>query len=82
MKKKPQETGIIIQTRNPDSSMEESEDSGDAAMEACAADLIRAIHDKDQKAVASAIKAAIECHSSEPEKDDSIEPHSYEASKE
>lgn len=44
------------------------EDDGDYDMlESAAEDLIKAIHSKDTKAVASAIRAAIELYDSEPQ---------------
>jgi hypothetical protein len=65
------QTGLIIQTRKPDGNAEpmESEDSGDHAMEACAEDMLRAISNKDAKALASAIRSALECSSSDGDND-------------
>lgn len=58
--------GLIISHRKPDGSNEmASEDNDMHAMEACAEDLIRAVHAKDAKAVAAALKAAIECADSQ-----------------
>lgn len=56
--------GLIIKSRTPDEPMgDEPHEAGDEnhALEACAEDLIRAIHAKDAKAVAEALKSALEC---------------------
>lgn len=60
--------GLIISTRKPDGSKteEHSEDNEDEGLDACASDLIKAIHAKDIKAVSSALKAAFELVDSEP----------------
>lgn len=54
--------GIIVTTRKPDGSTEpeDQSDGDDQGLSACAADLIRAVHAKDESAVASALKAAFE----------------------
>lgn len=62
---------VIMKNRTPDSETEKSEDS---SLDTCAQDLINAIHAKDVKGVAAALKAAMD--------DSSPEPHSYDAQKE
>lgn len=54
--------GLIIQKRNPDQEVEvnESEDYHAEAIEACAEALIEAVHNKDVKATAQAIKDAFD----------------------
>lgn len=69
-----------MKTREPDQKPEESDDG--AGLEACAQELIRAVHARDVKAVAQALQDAFELADSEPhEEGPHIEPHSYEASK-
>ena len=62
------QTGIIIAQRKPDGKEElhGPEDQEDAGLEAAAADLIRAVHAKDEAAVAAALRAAFEICDSEP----------------
>jgi hypothetical protein len=76
--------GLIVKMRAPDEKpdSEDSEDK-DAAIHACAQDLITAIHSKDVKLVAEAIRSAFEIldempheegeHTNEPS------PHTYDA---
>jgi hypothetical protein len=64
--KNKHQTGLIVQTRASDAS-QEPEDHGDHAIEACAQDLINAIHAKDMKGVAAALRAAIEMIKDEPQ---------------
>lgn len=53
--------GIIVKQRKPDEKPENAEeDDKDAAIHACAQDLINAIHGHDVKAAAEAIKSAFE----------------------
>jgi hypothetical protein len=83
--------GIVVKMRKPDEKAEggeipeESEDK-DAAIHACADDLIRSVHSQDTKGVAEALRSAFEIMDSEPHKEydhsQDVEPHSYEASKE
>lgn len=76
LKNKHQQTGVIVQNRTPD----EPKDSEDQGLMACAQDLIDAVHSKDAKRVASALKAAFEIADSEPHVEgEHVEPHSYEA---
>lgn len=83
MKERAPQAGVIIKTRTPDEQPEASDDDSSAPIEACAEELIRAVHAKDAKAAAMAIKDAFEILDSEPHEEAShIEPHSYEASKE
>lgn len=61
-------SGLIIATRKPDGTneaegMEGEEDQG---LSMAAADLIRAVHAKDEAATASALRAAFELLDSEP----------------
>lgn len=79
-KKQHQGSGITIKTRQPDE--DQPEPSGSEAIEACASDLIKAIHSHDMKGTAEALKSAFEILESQPHEEESIEPHSYEASKE
>lgn len=70
-------SSVINIDRKPD----EPNDSN-AGIEACAQDLISAVHAKDASAAASAIRAAFEMLESEPhEEGPHVEPHSYDASK-
>lgn len=79
MNKKPPQTGVIIKQRAPDTKPEESK-TDDSGIDACAEDLIQAIHARDVKAAAEAIKAAFEILDSEPHEEGShSEPHSYDA---
>lgn len=55
MKKKPQ-TGVIVTTRPSDETKQD--ESSDSDLETCAEDLINAVHNKDKKAVAEALRAA------------------------
>lgn len=74
----PASSGLIIKTRTPDEAP--AEDDSAAAIESCASELIRAVHAKDMKAVASALKDAFEILESGPEEEEkSVEPHSYDA---
>lgn len=68
LKPKSQSVGMIVQKRTPDGSIDNAVDeSGDPAMEACAEDIMRAIANKDAKALAFAIKSAFECMDSAEE---------------
>jgi hypothetical protein len=61
------QTGLIISQRKPDGETEEKgmEDQEDMGLMSAAEDLIRAVHAKDAKAVASALRAAFEIVDSE-----------------
>lgn len=76
-------SGLLIKTRTPDEKpeVEEDQDDSSAAIESCAAELIRAVHARDTKAVASAMQDAFEILESIPheENQESVEPHSYDA---
>lgn len=63
-------TGLSIKNRKPDQPADESS-SDSAGLEVCAQDLINAIHSKDIKRVASAIRAAIDIAGSMPDEDES-----------
>lgn len=65
-KDEAQDSGVIQKTRAPDKKPESEQEDSSAGMEAVAHDLIRAIHSRDVKAVADAIKAAFEIADSEP----------------
>jgi 2C-methyl-D-erythritol 2,4-cyclodiphosphate synthase len=77
--------GLIVKQRNPDKVEENQEDTSedkDASIHACAQDLIDAVHAKDIKAAAEAIRSAFEILDSQPHEEGehtSPEPHSYEA---
>lgn len=64
LKQKPMATGLIVQTRKADGDAKPMEDDSDAAMEACASDIMRAIESKDHRGLAKAIRSAMECHMS------------------
>lgn len=60
-------SGLIIKTRNPDEpKQEEPQDESVLAIEACADDLIKAVHAKDVKAAAQAMKDAFDILESLP----------------
>lgn len=66
-----QQSGVIVHNRAPDESpTSEPDDSGDHALEACAQDMIDAVHRRDAKAAASAMRAAFQCLESEPHEED------------
>ena len=61
--------GVAVTVRKPDGSqqIDESEDSQvDEALGACAADLIRGVHAKDEESVVAALKSAFEILDSQP----------------
>jgi len=61
--------GLIIKTRAPDENpdaQESEENDGSAAIESCAQELIDAVHNRDIKAVASALKSAFDILESMP----------------
>ncbi len=59
--KDAQISGVIVKHRSPDeNTSEESQDDPAAAIESCAQELIRAVHAKDTKAVAEALKDAFD----------------------
>lgn len=71
-----------MKTRAPDASPEaEDTDDSSAAIEACASELVRAVHAKDPTAVAEALKDAFEILQSMPSEEETNEPspHSYDA---
>lgn len=71
---KPKQTGLIVEQRKPDGNKEVSQE--DQGLEACAQDAINAIHAKDAKALASALRAAFELMELEPHEEG---PHTYDA---
>lgn len=63
------QTGIITKVREPDGNMtEDADDQSDdgAGLKAAAADLIRAVHAKDEDGTVSALRAAFELLEMEP----------------
>lgn len=64
LKSRPQQSGMAVITRTPDDPNAASDDSG---IEAAASDLISALHSKDVKATAAALKAAFELLDSMPQ---------------
>ncbi len=83
LKPKPQ-TGIIVETRKSDGGSKPDESEENHGLTACAEDLIRAVHAKDAKAVASALQAAFEVCESYPHEEgehtnESPSPHTFEA---
>lgn len=74
--------GLIVKTRAPDEKPQDESDDHSAAIEACARDLITALHAKDVKGVASAICSAFEILDSLPHEEGehtNASPHSYDA---
>ena len=67
LKNKIQSPGMIIETRKPDENPSQEEESNDdEGLEMAAQDLIDAVHSKDVKGVASAMRAAFEFLESQP----------------
>lgn len=66
--KAKRQTGLIVSQRKPDGGKEELYEEGNenAGLEACAEDLIRAVHAKDAEAVARAFKDAFELCETQP----------------
>jgi len=80
-KKQGMVSGLIIKNRKPDKPEENQEDK-DASIHACAQDLIDAVHNKDVKGVAEAMRSAFEILDSQPHEEGPHEkpsPHSYDA---
>lgn len=73
--------GLIMKTRTPDEKPEVEESDDLAAIESAASELVRAIHARDTKAVAAALKDALDIIQSMPEEsnESDVNPHSYEA---
>jgi hypothetical protein len=82
-RKQAASSGVIIKTREPDKTSEESTEQSidSSAIESCARDLISAVHAQDAKGVAEAIKTAFDILESMPheEMSEGPSPHSYEA---
>lgn len=77
--------GVIIKHRQPDEKPQENQEDNDkdAAIHACAQDLISAVHSHDVKGAAEAIRSAFEILDEMPhEEGPHIEPHSYESQRE
>ncbi len=86
-KKNAPQTGVIVQTRNPDEKPDENQEDNSDGIHACAKDLIDAVHAHDIKGAAEAIKAAFEIldskpHEEGPHTNEKPSPHTYEAQKE
>lgn len=75
--KKTQQSGLIVQERQPDEKSEGTDE--DAGMHAAAKDLMDAVHAKDIKRVAEALRAAFQIADSEPHNEG---PHTYDAQNE
>lgn len=75
--------GLIVKSRAPDEKPDSDEpEDKDAAIHACAQDLINAVHAKDTRAAAEAIRSAFEILDSMPHEEgphEGPEPHSYDA---
>lgn len=72
------QSGVIITNRQPDGDTPKEKSMDDTsmhAMEACARDLIRGVHTRDEKLVVEAMKSLFEIADSRPQ----IEGNSYEA---
>lgn len=74
-------TGLIVKTRDPDKKPEENQDDSNPAAEACASELIRAIHSRDSKAVVAALKDVLDTMEDAPE-DNSFEAQNIKAAEE
>jgi hypothetical protein len=75
--------GLIIKQRTPDEKPESEQDDSSASIDACAEELIRAVHARDTKAVANAMKDAFTILESEPHKEgEHVEKHTYAAQNE
>lgn len=61
--------GVIISQRKPDGSNEMKHEEGEemSQMEVCAEDILRAIANKDAKALAGALQAAMDISASQPQ---------------
>ena len=66
LKKKNQDSGIAIKYRAPDEKPQEEPEEDTDGLEACAMDIIRAIHEDNPKALAGAFRAAFEILESTP----------------
>lgn len=70
----------MVSVRKPDEKPEESQDVSTEAIMACAQDLIDAVHAKDTKSAAEAIKSAFEILDAMPHVEgEHVEPHGYDA---
>lgn len=65
-KDKSANVGLIVKTRAPDESSESKDEDSSAGIESCAQALISAIHSRDAKAAAAAIKDAFDILQSGP----------------
>lgn len=78
-KKEVQPTGLMVKTRIPDEKPAEDQNDESAGCEACASELIRAIHAKDAQAVVQAIKDILELIDTPSADDDSFESQNIKA---
>jgi hypothetical protein len=87
-KKNAPQTGVIVQTRNPDEKPDENQEDNSDGIQACAQDLLTAIQSSDTRSMADAIKAAFEILDAAPHKEgrhtneEKPSPHTYDAQKE
>lgn len=82
--RKKQIAGVIYSHRAPDTATEGQEDNENAGLEACAQDLIDAIHSQDKRRAAAAMRDAFEILESEPHEEagEAPSPHTYDAQNE
>jgi hypothetical protein len=78
-KKQTSVSGLIIKDRAPNTPAEEPINEN-AGMECCAMDLIIAVHTKDVKATAEALRNAFDMLEAEEDKQETtVSPHTYAA---
>lgn len=79
--KHKQVAGVIVKHRAPDIKDEPKEEANDNEyLEECARELLRAIEERNHKAMAEALVAIFQIADSMPhEEGEHIEPHSYDA---
>lgn len=70
-------SGLMVKDRAPDSPDEPDDNS--MAIQACAQDLIKAVHNRDVKATAEALQSAFDILESLPHEESGLSPHSYDA---
>ncbi len=73
------QVGVIVKERAPDEKPQESDDISGSGIEACAEELIRAVHAKDTKAAAAALKDAFQVLESQPHEEQSESDNTYAA---
>lgn len=67
--KSKRSTGISVEYRKPDQQKEENQE--DPALKACADDILKAVEERNPKALASALRAAFDVLQSQPGYEDS-----------